>query len=94
MILWKVALCLTALASQVTAAPKQPPNILLIYTDDLKAGEIEELYDLDTDPEELTNLALRAEHRTTLEQLRQSLFGELKRTGAEFVGHLPTTCQR
>ena len=63
------------------------------YIRNLKAGEIEELYDLATDPEELTNLALRAEHRSTLDRLRQTLLAELKRTDASFIEHLPEAAQ-
>ena len=53
------------------------------------AGEIEELYDLENDPEELTNLAIQKEYRATVESKRQSLIRELKRTGAKYADQLP-----
>jgi choline-sulfatase len=33
-----------------------------------------ELYNLRSDPEEMTNLALRSEHRKTIDTLKQKLF--------------------
>jgi hypothetical protein len=53
-------------------------------------NEIEELYDLDSDPEELTNLALQPQHRQTLERMRELTIAELRRTGAGFVERMPT----
>lgn len=52
-------------------------------------GEIEELYDLESDPEELTNLAMDAEHADRLRQMRDEAVAELKRTGAGFANGLP-----
>ena len=52
-------------------------------------GEIEELYDLKGDPDELDNLALKADFKETLAQYRQMAIRELKRTKAPFVGNLP-----
>jgi hypothetical protein len=37
----------------------------------------------------VTNLALRAEHRMTLERLRALTVAELSRTGAGFVERMP-----
>ncbi|HCN29275.1 MAG TPA: sulfatase, partial [Verrucomicrobiales bacterium] len=54
----------------------------------LRAGEIEELYDLKDDPEELANLAASAAHRPELERLRAALATELDRTRAPFTGDL------
>jgi hypothetical protein len=57
----------------------------------LVAGETEELYDLETDPEELDNLAARPEHRPFVAALRAKTKAELRRTEARFVDVLPKT---
>jgi arylsulfatase A-like enzyme len=54
-------------------------------------GETEELYDLEADAEELTNLVKSAEHRSLLESLRRKALAELRRTNARFVDSLPGT---
>lgn len=59
------------------------------YIRTLVANEIEELYDLTSDPEELTNLALEPAHRSTLERMRVLTVAELRRTGAGFVDRMP-----
>jgi arylsulfatase A-like enzyme len=59
------------------------------YIRTLVENEIEELYDLASDPEELTNLALRPEHRKTLERMRALTIAELRRTVAGFVDAMP-----
>jgi arylsulfatase A-like enzyme len=59
------------------------------YIRTLVENEIEELYDLERDPEELTNLALMADHRVTLERLRNQTIAELRRTAAPFVDNMP-----
>jgi arylsulfatase A-like enzyme len=61
------------------------------YVRTLVAGEIEELYDLDADPEELRNLAARTEHQAQLSALRARLAAELHRTDAPFADSLPPT---
>jgi len=61
------------------------------YVRYLKAGETEEVYDLAKDPEELTTLSGKAEHAELLARLRKSAIEELRRTGAEFIEHLPPT---
>jgi arylsulfatase A-like enzyme len=61
------------------------------YVRTLLAGEMEEIYDVEADPQELTNLALRAEQRALLTDLRARCVAELRRTGAPFVDALPAT---
>lgn len=63
------------------------------YIRTLDAGEPEELYDLLADPEELTNLAGKAEHRDWFLKLRKATLAELKRTGAKMVDSLPEVGQ-
>lgn len=59
------------------------------YIRTLVEGEIEELYDLQTDPEELRNLALEPGHGRVLADYRARLEKELKRTGAALADNLP-----
>lgn len=54
-------------------------------------GEVEEVYDLDIDPEELDNLAVKSEHAELLVALRAKAIAELRRTDAGFVDVLPDT---
>jgi arylsulfatase A-like enzyme len=61
------------------------------YVRNLVAGEMEEIYDLEADPEELTNLALRPEHAARLHELRAKAIQELRRTDAKFVDRMPRT---
>jgi arylsulfatase A-like enzyme len=51
--------------------------------------DLEELYDLRADPEELNNLAVKQEHRATLRRLRAAAIAELKRTKAGFADRMP-----
>ena len=60
------------------------------YIRNLIEGEVEELYDLKRDPEELNNLAPKPRFTRRLENLRQKTIEELKRTRAPFVGGMPT----
>jgi arylsulfatase A-like enzyme len=50
---------------------------------------IEELYDLERDPEELTNLAVRSEHHQQLAGFREQLMRAFSERGASFVSLLP-----
>lgn len=59
------------------------------YIRTLEPDEIEELYDLEADPEELNNLAHDPAHRSQLAEFRGKLVAELKRTGARFVQRMP-----
>jgi arylsulfatase A-like enzyme len=61
----------------------------LKYIRALKEGQIEELYDLENDPEELTNLALNPDFAEKLSELRAATIAELRRTDAGMADHLP-----
>ena len=50
---------------------------------------IEELYQLDTDPDELDNLAVQKEHRDLLLQLRKEAEQEFLNRDGDFVKLLP-----
>ncbi|MFV0442796.1 MAG: sulfatase-like hydrolase/transferase [Planctomycetaceae bacterium] len=63
------------------------------YIRTLVAGEPEELYDLQADPEELTNLALRMEHQKQLQDLRAQASNQLRNTDAHFVDDMPASRQ-
>lgn len=59
------------------------------YIRTLVENEIEELYDIASDPEELTNLALEQSHQSQLRRLREATVAEMRRTGWRLVDHLP-----
>jgi arylsulfatase A-like enzyme len=63
------------------------------YIRTLVEGEIEELYDLEADPDELVNLALDPRYASVLRDYRQRLLDELKRTDAGMVKNLPRVAQ-
>ena len=59
------------------------------YIQTLVKGEIPELYDLEKDPAELNNLALKEEFKETISELRREMIKELKRTKVGFADSLP-----
>ena len=59
------------------------------YIRTLIPGEIEQLYDLKADPEELTNLAYVSWHAATLKRFREATVQELRRTKAGFANAMP-----
>ncbi len=59
------------------------------YIRTLVENEIEELYDLEADPDELHNLAASAGSGKLLREFRGRLVAELRRTGAPFANRLP-----
>ncbi len=63
------------------------------YIRTLVENEIEELYDISADPDELTNLALEAKHQQTLKKLRAEAVAEMTRTGWKLVDNLPSVRQ-
>jgi len=54
---------------------------------------LDELYDLEADPEELFNLAVRNEYHEVKMEMRRSLDNELEKTGAAFLPLLPEPLQ-
>lgn len=60
------------------------------YIRTLVENETEELYDLETDPEELVNLAWSSNELERLRRMRQATIAELGRTGAGLVNSLPS----
>jgi arylsulfatase A-like enzyme len=59
------------------------------YVRYLAPGQIEEVYDLQKDPEELHNLAAEPAEAATLERLRAITLAEMRRTGADYADALP-----
>ena len=59
------------------------------YVRTLVEDEIEELYDIDSDPRELVNLALNDSYSRILDTYREELLAELRRMDAGFVDNMP-----
>ena len=59
------------------------------YIRPLAENDLEELYDLKRDPEEIDNLAVKPKFSAKLKQFRAAAIVELKRTGASFVNKMP-----
>ena len=55
---------------------------------------IEELYDLENDPEELINLAVKAEQKPLLRKLRKQLLKEFKKKNCQFLDLLPEPIEK
>jgi arylsulfatase A-like enzyme len=58
------------------------------YILNLVPGEVEELYDLETDPDERHNLAMEPRYQATVIAYRKRLLAELEHTGAPFLGEV------
>ncbi len=63
------------------------------YVNTLVPDEIEEGYDLETDPHELKNLALDPVNRGKLDAYRKRLLGEFQRTAAGPIFTPPEPCR-
>ena len=59
------------------------------YITTLVPDEIEELYNIEQDPRELNNLALDSAHYERMDQMREMMIEELRRTNAGLVENLP-----
>lgn len=59
------------------------------YIRTLVEDEVEELYDLKSDPEELVNLAMKPQYLSRLRAMRAATIAELRRTDAGMVDNLP-----
>ncbi|MCC5928782.1 MAG: sulfatase-like hydrolase/transferase [Cyclobacteriaceae bacterium] len=59
------------------------------YVRYLIENELEELYDVSADPEELTNLATEKSYKDNLLEMRLEMINELQRTHAPFIDKIP-----
>jgi len=81
---------------RLTAASNVPWYVLLRdekykYIRTFVENEVEEIYDLEADPEELVNLATTVSNRSLLVRLRAKALEELRKVDAKFVDRLPKT---
>ncbi len=69
----------------------QTPTVFAIRTDQYKfmnyqgIWDIDELYDIQADPEETKNLIFSAEHQPVVQRLRNQLFDTLEATGGMYI---------
>ena len=86
---------LEAIKQGIFVGQKTKPAYLMMhdgqykYTRHMKKDTIEELYDLDKDPEELNNLAVNPECRSLLKKLREKAVVEIRKKDGEFIDFLP-----
>ena len=59
------------------------------YIRHFKDDVIEELYDMEKDPDELDNLAVNAKYHEKLIELRLKAVEEFRNKDGDFVDHLP-----
>ena len=59
------------------------------YIRHMQKDTIEELYDLEADPKELTNLSVNPEYNSILRNLRRKAADEVRKKDGEFVDYLP-----
>ena len=79
---------------KATHGPGVPWYVMLAegrykYIRNLVEGEMEELYEVRKDSDEMTNLAMDEEHQDILKEYRAKAIAELKRTKAPFVDAMP-----
>ena len=55
----------------------------------MQEDTVEELYDLEADPKELTNLSVNPEYGSILRSLRRKAADEVRKEDGEFVDYLP-----
>jgi arylsulfatase A-like enzyme len=84
-----------AVAGQKDAVHANVPYYAALRHKDLKyvryltGNEAEELYDLEADPDELTNLAGDSDYRDALDKYRRLWWQEMEMADADFLKHVP-----
>ncbi len=90
----------TAEVPEVFSGRDQVPWFIMLrqgkykYVRYLVEGEMEELYNLENDPEELHNLALEEGYQNQLKTMRAATLDELNRTQAPFLENVPSVSQK